>query len=309
MNRRWNALAGIPVLLLAACGGGSSGGGGPVTSAPPPEPPRTNSTLTNLTVSQTFKTAAVTFDGRVSALTYAPSSASSARSEIGSDVGLSYNAASDSYTINVRQAGVNDSETFGQGQLSAADSTTEIAFYERKSGRVSQHLLLYKPGNPVRSLTYVTYGAWQRIDSEEGSLSIDLSETFFVWGIQTDQDDMPSSGTASYSAIVEGVWTTPLTLNHLGGSVDLTANFAANTVEGEFDIIGQDLQENVHPLDILTGTAEISGNTFAGDIEGMTTGFSGSWGGGFFGPGAQEIGGSFRATDGNEQVVGVFVGK
>lgn len=289
-------------MLLAACGGGSSGGG-PSTSAPPP--PQTNSTLTNLTVSQTFSTASATIKGHLTSLTGIPSGVNSQQSDLGSAVTVSYDAQRDRYSISVREAGVTGNETFGAAEHDLDESNADVDVYSRETGDESQLFLLFKPGNPAKGLTYVAYGAWQKLNSASG---VDFATTYFIFGVRTETADMPTTGTASYSAIVEGVWTDSLAFHTLAGTADLTADFGGGTVDGRFDLIGHGVSGNVRPFDILTGSASISGNTFSGTLAGETRSFSGDWGGGFFGPGAQEIGGTFNVTNGNEHATGAFVG-
>ncbi len=58
-----------------------------------------------------------------------------------------------------------------------------------------------------------------------------------------------------------------------------------------------------------TVNASISGTTFAGTIQAKDADLRGPVNGGFFGPGAPEIGGSWAMENADIHAMGVFVGK
>lgn len=304
----------VCVLALGLAAGCSSSGGngsnppGPAAAPPPPPPPPTNASLTNPTVSEIFDTTSGVITGSLSRFTGIPSGVSSVQTGLGSAVRVDFDINDGSYTIRINQGGVSETSTFRPSDRSPADSTAMIDVFEITQDGLDVTLALHKPGNPETNLNFVSYGAWQRIDS--GS-SVDFETSFFVFGVRTPGTDMPTTGSATFSGLIDGFWTDSLGLNAIGGTAELTADFSARSVTSTFDIIGQNVVSGaIRPFDILTGTASFGSgaNSFSGSLSGQTTGFSGRWSGGFFGPDADEIGGSFRVTDGAEQAVGIFIG-
>jgi hypothetical protein len=304
-------ILGAAVALLAACGGGgggpSSGGGGNGGGGGGDgggDGPTSNDTLTNLTVSETFATAAATMTGTVEQ-GGTVSGVSSGQSGLGTPVTLAYDAANDSYTVKIDQAGISANTTFQPTDRDAGSSTATYDVF--KSG--DDQFVLFKPGNATKTLTYTTYGGWLR-RTASGS-NVDFDTSFFVFGVSTPAEDMPTTGTASYAAAVDGYWVNTSGLQVLQGDGALTADFAAGAMSGAFALNGVDEGGTSHGFDTFDGAASITGNLFSGTMTGRNTDYSGTWGGGFFGPGAEEVGGSFRLTDpadSGNQAVGVFVG-
>jgi hypothetical protein len=287
-------------LALSACGGSGSSSNSADALVPPP----TNSSLTDLQYTETFEAAAASFKGSIGALGI--TGVSSEASDLGSDVTITYNASNDSYSVSIDQAGINASTTFSPTDIDGASSDDEITVYERDSGNVSQLFVLFNPDAPSFPLSYVTYGGWLEIDS--GSNTIEA--TYMTFGVRTASDDVPSSGMASYTGVTEGYWNDGSNLLVTSGDVDLTANFTSNSIMGTIDLIGQDVVTNaIRPYDQITASGTISGNRFSGNLAAPVRGASGTWQGGFFGPGAAELGASYRLTGGAQHVTGVIVGK
>jgi hypothetical protein len=302
MHRKIFAATLLLALPLAACGGG--GGGKDMTNPPPAG---SNSKLTDLKVSQTFSTTAGTITGQRTTPTTVQN-ATSAQGGINNDVTVAYNAKDGSYTISVNQAGVNSSTAFGLSDLDKSNSTEKNYQFIRKENDDNYGLFLLVPGNPETKLTYVTYGAWQH--EHQGSTSFDFETSFFVFGINTPTNDMPKTGSAVYSTVVDGFWADDTGLSALDGSGNVTADFGSGKVNGNFTVEGVNVStRTAKNLDTFTGTGTISGNGFSGSFNGTSTNYKGNWDGGFFGPAAEELGGTFRVTDGGNQAVGVFVGK
>lgn len=303
-NKALTVILALTSLSLAACGGGGGGDGGGMTNPPPASG---NSSLTNLTASETFSTTAGTISGRLTSAT-SVDNVSSEQGDIGNDVTVAYDVDADSYTVKVRQNNVSSTTAFLPADINAGSSTANVTEYDRTVNGDDQTLLLFNPGNALADLSYVTYGAWQH--QHQGTTTLDFDTSFFVFGIRTPSSEMPTSGTADYAAAIDGYWTDSSGLSALNGSAALSADFGAGTVDGEFDISGTNVNTAAtKAFDTFTGTADISDNTFSGALDGTNTNYSGDWDGGFFGPNAKEIGGSFRVKDGGNQAIGVFVGK
>jgi len=307
-------ILGAALALLAACGGG---GGGPDTGGGNNgggndgggndgggNGPTSNETLTNLTVSETFPTASGTLTGTVEPGDTV-SGVSSSQSSLGTPVTLSYDAGNNSYTVKIDQSGVSANTTFQASDRDVAGSTATYDVFKRGDDQ----FVLFKPGNATKTLTYTTYGGWLRRTASGDN--IDFKTSFFVFGVRTPTDDMPTTGTASYEAAVDGYWVSNGSLQVLTGDAALTADFAAGAMAGVFALNGTDQAGAAHGFDTFDGAASITGNLFSGTMTGRDTNYEGEWDGGFFGPNAEEVGGSFRLADPAEsgnQAVGVFVG-
>jgi hypothetical protein len=303
MHRKILAATLFLSLPLAACGGG---GGGKDMTTPPPSG-SSNSKLTDLKVSETFSTTAGTMSGRFTGASTVEN-VTSAQGGLGNDVTVAYNADNGSYTVSVNQAGINSSMAFAPADLNTSSSTANVYEFDRTVNGDPQTFLLYVPGNPASGLSYVTYGAWQH--SHQGTSTQDFETSFFVFGIRTPTDDMPRTGSATYGTVVDGFWADSTGLSALNGAGNVTADFGSGQVNGSFAIGGVNVNTRAaRNLDTFTGTGSISGNTFSGSFNGTGSNYKGDWDGGFFGPAAEELGGTFRVTDGGNQAVGVFVGK
>ena len=315
MKKICMALACAPVALLAACGGADSSGG-PMTAAPPPSvsspssPSSStttgNTSLTNLTVSETFSTASATMRGRI-AEDGTPSDVVSTHSGMGNAVTVDYDVTADSYTVNVNQGGIVAADTFGPVDYDDVQSTAQLGVFTKTSAAEARALLLAQPGVAGTGLSYVTFGTWQHL---QGATTIETEMALFVAGVRTPMVGMPTGGMASYDGVVLGFWTDITSANSLGGTANIVADFDNGTMTGHFELTGTNLTDfSPNPFDNLNGAATISGTGFSGPLSGESTSFSGTSAGGFFGPDGQEVGGSFRVTDGfGGNAVGVFTG-
>jgi hypothetical protein len=173
----------------------------------------------------------------------------------------------------------------------------EVAFARRGAGGVT--------------LTYLSYGALFETHSSAG----DGFLTFFYGGQGTTVAQMPTTGTATYSGIADGLWVDGSTTRRLFGSeARLVADFASGKVTstlelaGRGDPFGDFMAAPVTTLGTFTGTGSIASTGFNGTYA-PNLGYSGSFAGNFFGPSAQEYGLVFSLTGGPGQgVIGVAVG-
>ena len=236
-----------------------------------------------------------------------PSNVVSAHSGIGTAVTVDYDVTVDSYTVNVNQGGVVASDTFGPTDFDDMQSTPQLGVYTKTEVAEARALLLAQPGVGGTGLSYVTFGTWQHL---QGATAIESEMALFVAGVRTPLAGMPTGGMASYDGAVLGFWTDVTSVNTLGGTANIVANFDAGSMSSHFVLTGTDLIDfSPKPFDSLNGTATISGTSFSGSLSGVSTPYSGTWAGGFFGPAGQEVGGSFRVADGfGGQAVGVFTG-
>lgn len=226
---------------------------------------------------------------------------------------IKYDSSDKSYTVSDEAS----SKTFLPSNLTSAtdvfDHYVLIDGDGAKDGNTTvSDFYLFKPGatNSKISLTYATYGVWAT--SQEGALNTHFLTRFATFGIETAT--MPRTGTATYNGIVDGLATVDNQGYRLTGSTGtLTANFATNLIRTTFTLVGNpdplSLSDGSVMLGTLTGKGAIASGTsrYTGTVDGM--GATGSFGGGFFGPSAQETALSFSANGGSTSVVGVFLGK
>ena len=156
-------------------------------------------------------------------------------------------------------------------------------------------------------LNYVSFGNWIDVTGNNNDFATGVS----VFGIRTETNDVPGSGQATYSGETVGTMVNSSgTIYTVAGYADLTANFGAGTVDGNFTQMGalDVLTQSISPWRDFTTTGNINGNTFSGTANTNDGVLSGTSSGAFFGPGAAEIGGVWRMIGGGEQAVGAFVG-
>jgi len=166
---------------------------------------------------------------------------------------------------------------------------------DRYSGGGSTVLYDYKN---VPGLLYSTYGYFIETASDNRSRNIVALGT----GNPTPSLQMPSSGSAIYSGGTAGYISAGTAQWHAGpftGNATLTANFSTGTVSGVLSGLTASVS-SVSMGNIALSNASISGNTFNGGTvsgtvtrSGIPTVVSGSFSGGFNGPNAKEVAGSY----------------
>lgn len=69
------------------------------------------------------------------------------------------------------------------------------------------------------------------------------------------------------------------------------------------------ITQETTPWHDLSMTAQIVGNTFEGTLNAKDVELGGTVSGGFFGPGAEEVGGSWAVDNADEHAIGEFIGR
>lgn len=168
-------------------------------------------------------------------------------------------------------------------------------------------------------LQYSDYGTWEIVDPND----IVQSRAAWATGVQTQDRDMPTTGNAVYTGAAVGSGTAMMYNFNVEGQATLTADFAANTVNGkisEITVKAPDWPSSSPLADITLSAGTISGSTFAGSASGEKGGQSfdisdakGSFGGKFYGPSAAEVAGSFSLSGGEGSaavsIIGAFGAK
>lgn len=164
-------------------------------------------------------------------------------------------------------------------------------------------------------LLRTSYTGWIRSDSTTGGHRI----TYGVWGYPTVLSDMPTTGTATYTARIAGrtvgvVAAGTGTTARLGGTVTITINYATGAVSFTANVTTVAAGGAETPYGTFTGTGAIApGATQFSASFGLSSPIPGTLAGTVFGPQGAEIGISFAGagTVGavDTRIAGVIVGK
>lgn len=288
--------------VLTACGGGGGGGAAPITPVTP-----SNTNIANLTVSQTFNAIGnnqqAVFD--LGNGTVASTSGSSA------NLHVAYDASSKSYTVSLNS----ESATFRPSDQKS-NVQGEAKYEQRNADGVQLLTLLTTPYSRSVSNRYVGMGYWQRYSSANGRQNDRFST--FVYGLDTPASAMPRTGTARYNIDVFGVTAAPgqePTSYQGDGSFDvdfLGGEFAAHSYLRETGLLtGQGAVgggiEMAASGRLSSGDGSFSGYVTVGSSKAKT---AGNISGRFFGPGSEEVGASFSASNADgATAVGSFTGQ
>lgn len=293
-------------VLLSACGGGggvNSPGSIPTPSPSPSPTPTPNVSLIGPLTSESFANDAVT--GTAS---YPSSGANGTTSSAATALTVSYDASSQSYTIN--DAG--RSQTFRPSDLSSTDSNAQIAVYKRSSSGTTDSLALTKPGTSgVLTYQYVGGGFWQRTTTNSSSTSGNFDA--FAYGVKTPDSALPRTGSGVYSVDLLGVRAYADMPVAISGSGTISADFAG----GNLVLRGTGRETNPVTGAVSSipanwgGTARIAsaGNSFSGTDFAYDTSRNGTVNGRFYGPSAQEVGAAFQVSANGLSTVGVLIGR
>ncbi|TMJ20849.1 MAG: transferrin-binding protein-like solute binding protein [Alphaproteobacteria bacterium] len=256
--------------------------------------------------SQTFASDGATATASIDLGTKQTTSATTALSS----VTVSYDAPSKSYTIQAPGR----SQTFGPADLQASSDADE-SDYQKPQGSGRDYLTLAK--TPFTSKTapqYVGLGFWQR-NSLSGSTQ-DTSFDIFAYGLATPATAVPRTGAAVFGIDVFGFFVTPgISPKGVQGHGTFTADFlsgvfSTSTYLDEFDLTADKAMFGALQLD-GSGLISSTDGTFSGDIayRGFDASVGGKMNGHFYGPQAQEVGGSFAADNGKgSALTGAFTG-
>lgn len=292
--------AGVGTLVLSGCGG--AGGAINSTPTPPvstPTPAATNSTITNLTASQSFANDASRTDVAFNLTSNTTIQAKAAATP----VTVSYEAGSNSYVVT--SGGVTDTFSVADRQTGTVAGETR---YVRRSGDSSTYLtLVTTPYSGRISNSYVALGYLQR-----NAISASRQDTGFItfaYGLDTPASGVPRTGSGTFATDVFGLESVPgaepevfqgrgrFDVDLANGLFSTTTNVTRTGLITGQGVVGGGID--------LTGGGRLSATsgTFAGEVVYSAGGrrISGQLAGRFYGPNAQEIGASFAGalTDGS----------
>ncbi len=200
----------------------------------------------------------------------------------------------------------NDQDLLSAIQSVVTDLISNSDFYFYSSNGVNYfHLNLT---NNAGTTNYVTLGIW-----EDATIAGQETYGAAVFGERTPLNEIPTSGTASYTAIVEGFILLNNNIQDLVGSIAFNFNFTTDILDFIYDAdireIGIDGSADFFDYDVFDGTGNINGDTFTGTFVSQTDpSIVGELEGAFFGADADEIGGTLIFGNSSVQGIGGFIG-
>ena len=216
-----------------------------------------------------------------------------------------YDSAAGTYVV--RDTGsLTTTATFGPSNL--VSSSGNFSTYGTATN--SFRRLNLSPSNTLIALTYVDYGQWRRTSTASGTTSV--NDTSLVWGSRTPNANIPRTGSASYTTIVDGTYVNKDGAYAINGSGSLTATFDTASIAYSETATGtKEVGSGSINFGTMTGSGYISyaSGMFNGHGVADAEGYKMDVTGNFFGPAAEEVGGLFRITgNGFGQGQGALVG-
>lgn len=317
IDPRTTRLASIAMLtataLLSACGGGGGSGGGAAVSPSFPlgsTPSTTPQDLTTLPVLTEVQVNGVTTASvEVGSGYFVPLS-------VTPRVGIRTQAG-DIQEIALQVPELSVAQTF----VRSTSLTTEAvsggfgfnwATGSRTSGVQQFEIDIIDPD--TAGLRYHSFGTWGRDANNTTFQAVALG--YLTIGTPTLGGNVPTSGTAAYSGVMNAIYTTNGTFDDVTAQALANVNFATRSIT--FSTTGSVRQPAVGnpgnavfaaPTYNMSGTLTYTGgsNVITGTAT-TGTGLTGTVSANFFGPAAQEIGGTFLLQDGGSttRMMGAF---
>ncbi len=153
------------------------------------------------------------------------------------------------------------------------------------------------------SYNYLSWGTWSTELSASNKTVVDGSS--WIAGKLTPTASMPSSGTATYNGTVQGMSYESGSLKALNGSHTMNANFGSGTITGTMNVNYASSGASYATTNL--NAVSIGGNGFAGGLNGTDN--TGSIKGSFYGPAANEVGGTWALSKTGSSAAGIFAGK
>jgi hypothetical protein len=172
--------------------------------------------------------------------------------------------------------------------------------------------------------TWTAFGNW----GIASSTSVIQNSGLFVSGYETPLAGKPSSGSATFNGFIKGAAFVPngsnLAVAQLAGTAQLSVNWTSGAINGTASSVlaapfplGSQPAQNWNGLtfagNITGGTTAFSGTTTVTGTPGtafaLTAGATGNLNGQFYGTTAQEVGAIWSAHDGTRGATGILAAK
>ncbi|WP_010546261.1 hypothetical protein, partial [Sphingomonas elodea] len=207
--------------------------------------------------------------------------------------------------------GVN-TETFLPADVDSAQSNSVLRVYRHAGANSDYTLSLTLPGTSgALTYQYVGAGFWQRADfdsSGNGAFRFNA----FTYGVETPDAALPRTGSGAYAVDLIGSLGYGV-LESLVGSGSLQVDFASGRIvtSGTVREVSTSTGATI-TTSTFTGLAQLaaSSNAFAGIFAFSGGELAGVLNGRFYGPGAQEVGASWSASNADGRAAaGVLIGR
>jgi hypothetical protein len=218
-----------------------------------------------------------------------------------------YDPATDTYTV--RDTGsLATTSSFGPANITSTDPT--YVNYTKTSGTTTEtfRLLNNNASNPLIVLTYVDYGRWRR--STTSGTTTSVNDTYVVFGTKSPSSAV-TSGSASYSTVVDGTFVNKTGSYAVSGTGTFTANFTGGTIAYSTTASATpETSGTAFSFGTMTGSGSIAvkSSGFAGSGVTNGSGYAMDVNGNFYGPAAEEIGGVFHIKGNGGNGTGAIVG-
>ena len=219
-------------------------------------------------------------------------------------VTIKYNADTNAYSIPFRGVYEDNRVIAGNNKIDASRSDATRTYYRRVAdGGLDGYIWNFGPDNPEFSLTYSTFAVISPITMPINGTTFQTGNPeYFVFGLATPSGALPRTGTGSFSGIIvgQGDFAQAGYRGAVGGTSKFVADFLSRTYSAELNFVTAD-------------GANIAGGTFDATGQIASNGFFGDIDGEFFGPNAEEFGGTFSLLRddayGRTKVEGLTIGK
>jgi hypothetical protein len=216
-----------------------------------------------------------------------------------------YDSTTDTYTV--RDTGsLTTTSTFAPADITS--TTANYTTYTKTSGSTTETLRLLNSGAPLISLTYVDYGRWRRATTASGTTSV--NDTYVVFGTKSPSSAV-TSGTATYSTIVDGTFVNKTGSYAVSGTGTFGADFTAGTITYSTTASATpETTGTAFSFGTMAGTGSIAtaSSSFKGTGAVNGSGYAMDVAGNFYGPAADEIGGLFHIKGNGGSGTGVIAG-
>ena len=290
----------ISISLLSACGGGGSGGAVIAPSAPNPFTSFTTSKPVTIVINGPSQEATYTYDtgtGKITSL-----SAASAFDSGGSITVAIVGAAT---TLTAKSAlgttiSLNTANGDSIGVLLPSDTVKNASFNGQNI------ILLFNRITGLPAWDYQAFGVWETREDTTASGAVGAMS----FGAETPGASVPTIGTAVFSGATAGIYFDSAGNSFFTGSgMSATTNFATRSIAfattGTFTSTDFFITRSANPNLDMSGTLTYApgSNLFTGAVTTVGGGLSnapmsGSATGKFYGPAAQEMGGTFAVSGG-----------
>ncbi|WP_162888003.1 transferrin-binding protein-like solute binding protein [Sphingomonas mesophila] len=289
------------VVPLAACGGGGGGSGGPSsTPTPPPPPPPPPPPLAKFPA--VFPSVTATTDFAALGYEYFRGVGGAGQTELRDNFAVRYDAAAQAYVIDLPSAPA------GRFEAGSQDASYWRG-YLLDQPVVSPSMDIRKPDSA--GFVYTTFGDYYQYEWAP----VDFFDGVFAFGLATPAGAVPTTGSASYSALLAGTTADWYTIE---GTASLQFNFGAGTLSGSMNpiLVGMFNPVPLGRYDFVNTIYSVGATSFSGGLRHEGGNLTGSFNGLFTGPAAQELMARWRAQYARpdnsgtiSEMVGVLVGK